>query len=545
MAVKQGRTWGAYVDPPLRGRVAVVTGAAKGLGGAITDLLACDGAHIVLAGRDLEALEAHAARLGAEYPESEALVKSCDVTDEADVQALIGAAVGRFGGLDILINTAGVTGPIETPAQDVSVDDFRAVLDVNLVGTFLPCKSAIPHLIERGGGRIVNVAGTSGLRGYRNRVSYSSSKWAVRGLTRTLALELGPHNITVECHLPERHPRRANDEDRERESPSPRPATGRRLRRLRRADRARALHRGLRRRVRRPLPRLGRGKKRDRARHRRRRGLGRVIPRPFDYERPRTVEEAVSFLADAGGDARLIAGGQSLVPMLSLGLARPDLLIDLARLELDGIATVDGRVRVGALTRHRTLELDPEARALLPLAAEAAAHVGNPRVRNRGTFGGSLAHADPAAELPVVAVAYGGEIVAHGPGGERRIPLEQFFLGYLETALAPDEVLVAAELERPQEGSGVGFHEEAQRADDFALACAAAVVMPDGRGAWSSAGSATGRCATRDARRSFPAAVEAGVEPEEDAFVSAAFRRRLAGVCARRAVERAQAGAPA
>ncbi len=202
MAVRQEPAWGAYVDPPLRDKVAVVTGAAKGLGAAITDVLACDGAQIVLAGRDLEALEAHAAQLHAEYPERENLVATCDVTSEADVQRLIGAAVERFGGLDILVNTAGVIGPIETPAQDVSVDDFRAVLDVNVLGTFLPCKFAIPHLIERGGGRIVNIAGTSGLRGYRNRVSYSSSKWAVRGLTRTLALELGPHDITVNTICP-------------------------------------------------------------------------------------------------------------------------------------------------------------------------------------------------------------------------------------------------------------------------------------------------------------------------------------------------------
>jgi NAD(P)-dependent dehydrogenase (short-subunit alcohol dehydrogenase family) len=202
MAVRQERAWGVYVDPPLRDKVAVVTGAAKGLGAAITDVLACDGAQIVLAGRDLEALEARAAQLHGDYPEREKLVVTCDVTSEADVQALIGSALERFGGLDILVNTAGVIGPIETPAQGVSVDDFRAVLDVNVLGTFLPCKFAIPYLIERGGGRIVNIAGTSGLRGYRNRVAYSSSKWAVRGLTRTLALELGPHDITVNTICP-------------------------------------------------------------------------------------------------------------------------------------------------------------------------------------------------------------------------------------------------------------------------------------------------------------------------------------------------------
>ena len=202
MAVKRERAWGAYVDPPLVEKVAVVTGAAKGLGGAITDVLACDGAHLVLAGRDEQALEGHAVRLDDEYPERESLVATCDVTKEDDVRAMFGAAVERFGRLDILVNTAGVIGPIETPAQDVSADDFRHVLDVNVVGTFLPCKCAIPHLIERGGGRIVNIAGTSGLRGYRNRVSYSSSKWAVRGLTRTLALELGPYDITVNAICP-------------------------------------------------------------------------------------------------------------------------------------------------------------------------------------------------------------------------------------------------------------------------------------------------------------------------------------------------------
>jgi aerobic carbon-monoxide dehydrogenase medium subunit len=267
-----------------------------------------------------------------------------------------------------------------------------------------------------------------------------------------------------------------------------------------------------------------------------------VIPRPFEYVRARSVEEAVAALADAGArEVRLIAGGQSLVPMLSLGLARPDVVVDISRLELDRLEAVDGRVRVGALTRHRTLELDPEARRLLPLAAAAAAHVGNPRVRNRGTFGGSLAHADPAAELPVVAVAYGGEAVVQGPSGERRIALDELFLGYLTTALAPEEVLVAVELDRPPEGSGVGFHEEAQRADDFALACAAAVVTPDG-GARVVVGGVGGRPLRFDGTRDeLPGAVEAAVEPEDDAFVSAAFRRRLAAVCARRALERASA----
>jgi 3-oxoacyl-[acyl-carrier protein] reductase len=115
---------------------------------------------------------------------------------------MVSATVDRLGGIDILVNAHGIIGPIETPAQDVTPDDFRHVLEVNVVGVHTVCRAVIPHLIERGGGRIVNIAGTSGLRGYRNRVAYSSSKWAVRGLSRTLALELGPHGITVNTVCP-------------------------------------------------------------------------------------------------------------------------------------------------------------------------------------------------------------------------------------------------------------------------------------------------------------------------------------------------------
>jgi NAD(P)-dependent dehydrogenase (short-subunit alcohol dehydrogenase family) len=189
---------------PLSGHVAVVTGAAKGLGGAITTALAEDGAHIVLAGRDQEALERQASALDDGFPSRTSLVVRCDVTSGDEADAAIAAAVEQFGGVDILVNTAGVIGPIETPAQDVSPEEFRSVIEVNLVGTFLMCRAVIPHMISRTNGRIVNIAGTSGLRGYRNRVSYSSSKWAVRGLTRTLALELGPFGITVNTICPGR-----------------------------------------------------------------------------------------------------------------------------------------------------------------------------------------------------------------------------------------------------------------------------------------------------------------------------------------------------
>jgi NAD(P)-dependent dehydrogenase (short-subunit alcohol dehydrogenase family) len=183
--------------PALQGQVAVVTGAARGIGSVVCEYLAQDGAHVALAGRDEEALKARAAELDAAFPGRDSLPVRCDVTDEDQVAAMISAVTGHYGGLDILVNTAGGTGPIETPAQQYPAEEFRRILELNVIGTFLPCKYAIPHMIARGGGRIVNIAGTSGLRGYRYRSGYSASKWAVRGLTRTLALELGPHDITV------------------------------------------------------------------------------------------------------------------------------------------------------------------------------------------------------------------------------------------------------------------------------------------------------------------------------------------------------------
>ena len=181
----------------LSDKVAIVTGGGKGIGMAVSEMLAEDGADVALVGRDVASLEAHATVLDDKHDERSSMAVACDVTNEADVAAMTSAVVELFGRLHILVNTAGGTGPIETPASEYGAEDFMAVLRVNVLGTFLPCKHAIPHLIAAGGGRIVNVAGTSGLRGYRNRTGYSASKWAVRGLTRTLALELGPHDITV------------------------------------------------------------------------------------------------------------------------------------------------------------------------------------------------------------------------------------------------------------------------------------------------------------------------------------------------------------
>ena len=181
----------------LDGKVAIVTGAARGIGSVASERLAEDGAHLVLVGRDDSRLRVQAAGLDEKFPSRESFAIRCDVTDEEQVREMTSAAAARFGGIDILVNTAGGTGPIETPAQEYPAAEFRAILDLNVMGTFLPCKHVIPHLIARGGGSIVNLADTSGLRGYRNRSGYSASKWAIRGLTRTLALELGPYDITV------------------------------------------------------------------------------------------------------------------------------------------------------------------------------------------------------------------------------------------------------------------------------------------------------------------------------------------------------------
>jgi 3-oxoacyl-[acyl-carrier protein] reductase len=189
-------------ERPLLGQVAIVTGAAKGLGAAITENFASQGAHLVLVGRDEPALRAHGAKLDAAHGDRASLVAACDVLDEQGVQAMVDSTVDRFGRLDILVNTAGGTGPIETPAHEVPLEDFRSILELNVLGTFLPCKAAIPQLVRQRSGRIVNIAGTSGLRGYKNRVGYSSSKWAVRGMTRTLALELGPFGVTVNAVCP-------------------------------------------------------------------------------------------------------------------------------------------------------------------------------------------------------------------------------------------------------------------------------------------------------------------------------------------------------
>lgn len=208
-------------------------------------------------------------------------------------------------------------------------------------------------------------------------------------------------------------------------------------------------------------------------------------PAPFAYAAPKSLADALALLR-GDPDARVLAGGQSLVPMLALRLARPSLLVDLNRVDgLAGIAVERGVVRIGALTRQAAVLASAEVAAHAPLLVQALGHVGHPPTRARGTIGGSLAHADPAAELPVACVALGAVMIVAMADGERRIPAADFFLGTFETALRPGEILVAIEV--PRQAGGSAFVEVALRHGDFALAAAACRVALAADGTCSSA----------------------------------------------------------
>ncbi|MEU3982074.1 xanthine dehydrogenase family protein subunit M [Streptomyces sp. NPDC026672] len=277
-----------------------------------------------------------------------------------------------------------------------------------------------------------------------------------------------------------------------------------------------------------------------------------MIPAAFDYVRPATVDEAVRALADAGEDAKVLAGGQSLLPLLRLRLAFPELVVDIGRVEgLRGVREEGDALVVGALTTHHDVIHDPLVRRYAGLLAAATETVADPAVRHRGTLAGSLAHADPAGDLPAVVLALDGELVAAGPGGRRTIPAREFFVDYLQTALAPDELLVEVRLPKKD---GWGFHyEKFQRAAQaWAVVGVAALVRrenghvaearigltnmgavplraPAAEGALAGAG---------DARAVAHACEQAaeGTRPGQDMSGSPEYRAHLARVLTRRAV---------
>ena len=191
---------------------------------------------------------------------------------------------------------------------------------------------------------------------------------------------------------------------------------------------------------------------------------------PVEYEAPTTVAEAIDLLAEYLDEASVLAGGQSLIPLLALRLARPAVLIDINGLaELAGVSQANGQVAIGAMTREYLAEESEVVAGAVPLLAAALPFIGHEAIRNRGTIGGSLAHADPAAELPAVARALDAEFVVRGPAGERVIPAAQWFEGYLTTSRRPDELLVEVRFPAAGQGTGVSFQEVARRHGDFAI----------------------------------------------------------------------------
>ncbi|MFN8204475.1 MAG: FAD binding domain-containing protein [Solirubrobacteraceae bacterium] len=281
-------------------------------------------------------------------------------------------------------------------------------------------------------------------------------------------------------------------------------------------------------------------------------------PPPFEYRAPLTLGETLELLSEEPESTSLLAGGQSLVPMLNLRLARPARVVDLNRVEgLDGIAQdrPGGPIRIGAMVRQHTLESSALIREQLPLITEAASHIGHIAIRSRGTVGGSLAHADPAAELPAVMAALGARIVLRSRGGERMVPASEFFEGPLMTALRPGELLVAVEVDVPPAGTGSAFVEVARTHGAFALVATAALVRVAPGGCIDFASLALGGVAGVPYVAGWIGPALAGAEPTAEAFANAvepltteirwredehgAYRRRASSGLAARALRTA------
>jgi len=273
-----------------------------------------------------------------------------------------------------------------------------------------------------------------------------------------------------------------------------------------------------------------------------------MIPAAFDYVRAESAQEAISLLERHGDDAKLLAGGHSLIPLMKLRLASPAVLIDIARVrDLSYVNDAGDHIAIGALTRHRDLEISGLLRTEVPLLAHVAGLVGDPQVRHRGTLGGSLAHGDPASDLPAAVLALGGTLVARGPRGDREIAATDFFTGFLETALAPDELLVEVRVPKVP-GGGWSYQKFNRRALDWAIVGVAAVRNgTTGVALVNMAATplrATGVEAALAAGASAAEAAEAaadGTEPPTDLNAGPEYRRHLAKVLVGRAL--AEAGA--
>lgn len=280
-------------------------------------------------------------------------------------------------------------------------------------------------------------------------------------------------------------------------------------------------------------------------------------PPPFEYHRAASVDEAVALLAEHGDEAKILAGGQSLVPLLSLRLARPAHLVDINRLgDLEAITNGDG-LHLGSTVRHRTVERSDVVQAANPLLAHAVRFIGHAAIRNRGTIGGSVAHADPAAEVPTVLALLDGEIEARSSTGSRTIAARDFFQGFLTTSLEPEELLTGVRLPSLAPGTGWSFQEFSRRSGDFAIVGVAATVQLDGSGKIGEARLAFSGVDTQPVRATSAEARLAGATPSDDLWAdagqeaaspfepandihgSSAYRKHLAAVLAKRALTEA------
>jgi carbon-monoxide dehydrogenase medium subunit len=288
-----------------------------------------------------------------------------------------------------------------------------------------------------------------------------------------------------------------------------------------------------------------------------------VKPAPFAYLDPPDLESALGFLAENAEDTSLLAGGQSLLPLLNMRLVRPEYLLDLNRLsELEQIGDEEGSLHLGALCRHDALMHSPAVRQRCPLMAKALPHIGHTAIRYRGTVGGSLAHADPAAELPAVAVALDAEIEVRSSSGGRTIAARDFFLTHLTTSIEPGEMLTEVRLPaQPDAGAGTAVAELARRHGDFALVgVATQVTLSDGKIASPRLCAfgvdqvprrldeverlLDGQAPGSDLLQEAGTAAERAVEPTSDMHASAEYRRRMCGVLTRRALGDALAEIP-
>jgi carbon-monoxide dehydrogenase medium subunit len=270
-----------------------------------------------------------------------------------------------------------------------------------------------------------------------------------------------------------------------------------------------------------------------------------VIPAAFDYVRAESAEEAISLVGQHGDDAKFIAGGHSLLPLMKLRLAQPSVLIDIGRVtDLSYINDGGDHVAVGALTRHMDVETSELLKADVPLLAHAASHVGDPQVRHRGTIGGSIAHADPASDLPATTLALGATYVVQGPNGTREIPAGDFYRSYLESALAADEILIEIRVPK-MNGAGWSFQKFNRRAQDWAIVGVAAWRRNGDSGiglvnmgstpilATSVSSAVRGGASVADAAEQ----ANAEADPQPDLNASVEYRQHLATVLTRRALE--------